>query len=467
MTVTTSMARVNLNDDTVIQVMPFTDTHTLYMLMLTCRSFYRHGAMYLLGRGVTLQSDTQINSFNSFILTDNRHRIPLPLILRWSYLDPSKPLSQEGGVLLVNIVRLLASADSIVSLTLVSAEMLLLSVSGLAGIIADLRSLKHITIDSLGRLCSKTLQSSRSSLVSANVKIEEGWEESDPPLEDKVPMYFLRNSQQTLEKLSVSSFSSSPECPIYPAVSHLRVDDPEGPGQICDYVYAFPNVRKLTAYGWGRYAPTSAFRMQYRARNRSDLELLGSWASLQEFSGSITSLYLLGIPERIPRLSINDKKAHVTRDMLPAVLDDARPEHLTLDLSRPAGQLHADTLQSVFSLPSLSQVSRLELVLAMYENDEWYSLLQNLGEVIATFVIRPLESLDTFRLRLGCEHLQDKVRSVKPLDPTRVSTTLEALDLEAVALTIREARPTLQSVIVQVLGHHASPDRTVRLGAGA
>ncbi|EJF66542.1 hypothetical protein DICSQDRAFT_164386 [Dichomitus squalens LYAD-421 SS1] len=211
----------------------FPDRELISRMTRTCSTLYRGGAIYLLKDDVALQTEEQLLSFCLFIAVDERTRLhhlrTLTLLC--------DPLPQDVTEGLVHIFKRVAHLESLLLLT--EGDGFLRSHTDLLDAISGVESLRHLHINSVGRLARDLLKKSRSNLVSLEILFG---------IMSIHPVSVLAAIAPTLEELIVY-YDRTVRHPLHPPAVYpklpkfvLKTDYPI----LRPNINAFPNIAQIT-----------------------------------------------------------------------------------------------------------------------------------------------------------------------------------------------------------------------------
>ncbi|KAI0651190.1 hypothetical protein C8Q79DRAFT_17688 [Trametes meyenii] len=459
------MNRPRLNHDVLLHIASLADRNTLCVLTETCQLLSRHAARFLLEDAVSLKTDKQIMSFLHFVQRDRQHRVPhIHTLILFSHVKPSSLVLKRIGPALRLLFRHLSSpGGALRSLIMYRVERLVRANPELADLIASLETLEEIRASGVGQFSATMLQASRSHLQDAVLAIDLDEVDDEEDLrEGWYPLPLLRNSQQSLQQLSIWYSLSAPAGLCFPNVDSLELTRVILPATQ-HYVRAFPNLRNLTMTDCGPppIPPQIGLELELfflnLTRNRREQESFGTWQELSRYEGSALMLYLMGILCPIRSLVIHDKDGSTGASVLYAVIEDARPERLALNLT--FGGIFTEGLWEMFEQPTLSTVlAHLEFTVRLDgregQDHQVITALENMIQVI----LPPLTSLLSFKLAVDCTPPRRVPRSISPLGEDRLSpfdTELNEWDLEGLACDCRRTNQSrsLKSIDISLFGH--------------
>ena len=222
----------------------------------------------------------------------------------------------------------------------------------LGPILADLTSLRYLHIHHVGVLtCAflKTVQAPLSTLyLDWETESEMGTGKQPYHRELDVdqwpchhPVAFLAKWAPTLEKVSSRMWITGPDPPasahVYPKMRSLSyfADYP----LVLPYMRAFPNLTHLEVVRDLDEDFTENMRAAHmppldahRALNvQSQIENVDIWEQLEEVTGPVVDLYVLGLTCRICHLHVDDELSRVVHlEMFAAIVSSAQPRHLKI-----------------------------------------------------------------------------------------------------------------------------------------
>ncbi|KAI0705281.1 hypothetical protein C8T65DRAFT_696408 [Cerioporus squamosus] len=399
-----------LPEDLLLMVMDVSPRTTISRMMRTCRTLYRGGARMLIGSGVSLWTSEEAISFLQFMRADPNNRF-----LHLRNLKISRGNFSHSAV---HALRGLLNYRSLAleSLTLLDAEAVLLSdntnplvPNTLFMAIANLRSLKNLAIDGCDVVTLTMLRYMVASLETASLDLGlyTSWSSSTNP-DDRNPILLLTKSSQTLRELRGSYFDCNPLTikydVVYPAVhlinaSYTSINMPA----TLAYIHAFPNLEHLSLTcpshrfeGNGADPNTVPHLFSNRDCNMHDQENYGvTWEHLQEVSGSVIDLFVLGLVCHVTTVRVLDDISERMCRFLHDVIADMRPERLVVTVAGSSLFAAGGPLDGVLRQPAAQHLRDLELEICFAPRD-WDASLDNiLLSISATFlsVDIPLRSL--------------------------------------------------------------------------
>ncbi|KAI0764531.1 hypothetical protein BD413DRAFT_482473 [Trametes elegans] len=482
------MNRPYMNDDILLQVMSFADKQTVLNLLQTSKMLHHHGARYLLRGNVEIDTsfDRQVVSFTSFMLCDQSNlssRLPFLKTLKLFHRDarchpdyrPESSTATIAGASLQLLFSMLAREGNLLKLSMWQAEAILAMHSKLPEAVAELQTLTHLSVQSVGKHTSCMLKALRSRLVRADIIMRGGRGDSEdsPSGIERDPTRLLYHSMTSLQELHSVNTELHASSLCFPNVTFLEFEPHRM--QFCQtqhYVRVFPNLRHLSIDDCADYWPGAGDSIEHllikRASNLSAQQRLGSWPSLERCGGTIGPLYLLGIPCRIRSLDICDAiwgwiGCACDPEVLDTVLGCARPCVLRLTL------WHGFWFESPHFLETFSRsenVGALEflafdLELMRVEPDPASDRFPAALDTVIPAAVCLLDSLTAFVLRIDCHDLQQRPQGgLCPLEEA-----LNVWDMAAFARRVHAAgAPALLSVSVHMTGHTVRGDESVQIG---
>ncbi|KAI8995469.1 hypothetical protein BD414DRAFT_242251 [Trametes punicea] len=276
---------------------------TISNLMRTCSTLYSHGVRRLLDGLVVVRSEEQAVSFCLFMAKDPRARCPF---LRQLHLAVGIISTATGRLLWQECLQ---SMTALEKLEFSTADDTLDSWPQLAGAIAELTTLKHLDIrGARTRACRMVRGLRKSKLVTAEFSYdpEEISKYLDPEylkgLDSKEvmehqPVRLFAASAKTLESLKTDYSIFRRRCSqarpkvTYPRVHTLKLMD--AIVNTRPWIEAFPALRNISnAISWDIEDADDELR---RLENAEQQMAHGSWESLEECSGSIYGIWILGL----------------------------------------------------------------------------------------------------------------------------------------------------------------------------
>ena len=292
--------------------------------------------------------------------------------------------------------------------------------------LATLTTLRHLTISYVGELTSDLLEAMQPGLVSLDLGwlgYDEGFFQGELPYEkwsEYHPVPFLAKWSSTLEKLSCNMWYTrqdvTPFDHVYPNLRQLSIDRDEFP-LIAPYVCAFPNLTTLhveTDHGEDIDDDDAAERLyEHHALNVRSQQEGGkagtTWQYLQEYTGGLVDLYVLGLTCRIPRLffhSVIDERHY---DMLSIILSYAQP--VRLNITRVRDPFLTDPTRGLAAILQDSGASALESLVVVFE----LSKASREVDVAAALVSHPSLPVHVNALFMGAPLQDTLAQSLKRL----------------------------------------------------
>ncbi|KAH9853262.1 hypothetical protein C2E23DRAFT_822444 [Lenzites betulinus] len=368
-----------LNTDIMINIMTMSDTRTVVRLMLLCRDLYHEGPKHLRRHTLRLSRETCVPSFVAFMKAEHHQRLRYLKRLRISIADLSKAVSD----VLEHFIVECAPALQIEELTIDHAEDFFKSSLGLPGCFALLHSIKRLSLVEVGKHADTFLTSSRSHLLSAELEMiphsspdedsSDEEEDADDDFSFRNPILQLRNSQDTLESLTVCSSDTFSDFGVfyeqcYPNVKELILSRNEAP-KTTHYTRAFPNLQKLDIavdsrdhfelVEYSDLDPIETCR-HFRMLNKFEQQQHGPWTTLKTVRAPVIDHYLLGLIRPVEQLHIAGPI--MGKKMFHSVLGVTRPVYLSLDGFDSAIFLDGE-FKSLVRGPFLETVRALEITL--------------------------------------------------------------------------------------------------------
>ncbi|KAH9898575.1 hypothetical protein C8Q73DRAFT_788743 [Cubamyces lactineus] len=318
-------------------VMTFCDLPTMSCLMRTCSTLYEHSSARLLRDEPTLKSQDAVMSFCLFMNAGNGARYPF---LRKLWLDlESKLVPKHVGR---HLQCLFNQVTALEELTIFGLDELLETYPPLAGAIAALTTLKKIYFYGCRhRAIEDLMPQIRSPLTHISV----GFRPEDEPtflesLSDREllgyhPVRMLSRFAGTLESVDTDYGASGltgkiKSRTVYPLVRELWLSD--GWPTMRPWIDAFPALRRLSNFT--DECNSDILAREPRQKNMDGQLSDGSWAALEECSGSIYGVYVLGLTCPVERMMLSEISADFHVQMLLELLAIARPVHLHLQVNR-------------------------------------------------------------------------------------------------------------------------------------
>ncbi|TBU46910.1 hypothetical protein BD309DRAFT_857216 [Dichomitus squalens] len=312
-------------------------------MILTCKSLYNRGPNFLLQHGASITTEDSLRKLAVFLRVDLYSRCHHLHDLSVSYL------SADTSAFLLDI---LSHSSRLRTLWLTAPELLFQTHTDLPATIASLRSLRSLHIIHAHEFTVELLRTLQSDLVSLSVNFlsEYGdgstfWDTTDPSQWcDYHPVPLLQSVASTLVDLHCEVWHSNPGplygftiptyAQVYPRMRRLTIE-------LCDYSVCLPFIRGFPGLSYLSVSTdhydefkhngfTDAFREHREANIRSQRNSTTTWQHLEEFSGSLIDLYILGLTCHIARLSLirpNDARhLELLHDIIHVALEDAQAD---------------------------------------------------------------------------------------------------------------------------------------------
>ncbi len=155
------------------------------------------------------------------------------------------------------------------------------------------------------------------------------------------PLYLLRRSQETLERMEVTLPIALRQGFCYPNLVELDITCTRDLPVTWTYICAFPRLEDLAVNFGGEFSPErTPITFGCRQWNIAEQRRLGTWTSLSRVHGKLEDLFLLGLTCAIPELTmsilwLNLDNADLMRceaDAWRQILAYARPSRVTLHI---------------------------------------------------------------------------------------------------------------------------------------
>ncbi|KAI0673064.1 hypothetical protein C8Q78DRAFT_697484 [Trametes maxima] len=316
-----------------LEIISFCDVCTLSRLMRTCTTLHHHGVKVLL-QDVYISSQEAMKGFYEFFRTNDFARAVYLHSLQLNFKD----VSRSVGRIVATILR---RATQLRTFNLDYAEAVIQSCyPNISNALGDLGALRELILNRSGKLTWDTVAKMEVPLETLVMTYDGTGEApfhgalSEEDIPDYHPLYVFE-----LESVPYHVHA------IYPNLRHLAVCD--NYPFLRHWIEACPNVACLSSSTfegeWPYVYGDGDLWEQIRQRNLEDQLENGTWKHLEEYNGyEVLYLYLLGLPCRIPRLTLNRCPVRDTGyiDMLRVVLADAKPTHLTVPIDRYEGFHH-------------------------------------------------------------------------------------------------------------------------------
>ncbi|KAI0690930.1 hypothetical protein C8T65DRAFT_87260 [Cerioporus squamosus] len=460
---------------------------TCATLMLSCRFFYHEAAKSILYEEIPLRTEHQVAKFLWFLHADNDYR---SRYVRNLYLGCYNLMLPTLDSLVHSMTRM----AGLEHLRIGDGEALLNEFPELADVIGEMTCLRHLDIGYAGHLTCALLESMQSSLVSIRLNwmgYDEGFfdtEVSSDRLNQYHPVPFLAKWASRLEELACEAWYTGADVPVftqvYPKLRTLELSRDDFP-LVVPYIRAFPNLQQLTFQTdhSDQYNDCDELSLpeeirQHRKGNISSQlapDGPGTWQHLEELSGCLVDLYLLGLTSQVSRIRVFTRLTAAHLDLLSIVLSYAQPLHLMIGgdgvlLTHPTRNLAAILRESwAAHLESLV----VEITLTKEDGDaDIPSLLHALASSLSSLPMRRLRlnlnsnslnptphSPGTFDRWMAKRYGLPEPRSPYPAPLTPAEVMLQSFDVDAFVRTLGESNPSLEDAIVQVVGPRGSGRR--------
>lgn len=329
-----------VNEDVLSMIMYNASTPTVAAMMRTCNPLYHEGAKTLLARGVTLRTDSSIIAFLRFLLKHGGLRIKHFRELTISAV-PSSTTAEFFALTLQSV------SPSITTLRITDvSEETLFSHPDIAIAFSALRTVQALTVAEAGKRTMGMIRRMRSPLSRVRITFPPRWRLNVAPnFETMHPVTALQSVRVTLQALFVDWLFDEEQqtYPVasFPSMQELRLDHLLDPS-IGPFITAFPNLSTLQANS----AYDSDDSQHYlgdvepdvlhiavnhrRAENQAFQAVHGTWEVLDHFTGTVLSLYVLGLVCKIHTLDLTMKNEPY--EWFAAILNDTRPSTVWLSI---------------------------------------------------------------------------------------------------------------------------------------
>ncbi|KAL1952146.1 hypothetical protein VTO73DRAFT_1295 [Trametes versicolor] len=341
-----------LNHDILLVVMTFCKKPTISRMMRTCSSLSRSGARLLLNGTVNINDAYALESLCHFLRADSFSRIRhlRDLELRIDEKLP-RPIARQ-------LVEILGRTTHLDTLTLAEAEPILQSHDpAIATAIASLTTLRTLVLSGAEELSRDMMLMLQSPLEELRFQYDP---HGDAPFDEMLepdelpqyhPLFLCQNFVASLRDLDCRFASphtgfTYPQLPVYP---NLRS----------------PHHEAWVAEDEDDDEDINPEWQELRQRNLDDQGAYGTWTHLEEYSGNVVPLYILGLTCRIPSITIDEdvKSYHVT--MLSTILAEAKPKSLSLCMTGPLHDFR-DSTAALLTLEGCSELDTLDLSLDLH-----------------------------------------------------------------------------------------------------
>ncbi|KAL7278964.1 hypothetical protein ACG7TL_006796 [Trametes sanguinea] len=396
-------------------------------------------------------------------------------------LDVAK-ISAEASLALIAAVPNLSSLRA---LSIPNGDLLFDSHPSLASAFAELPSIQKIDMPCIFEGGVSMLRGLRSNLVSAKLDFLPYGDDaffdnaSNTTLRACHPAKLLAHSQSSLEELYSYGWKTHPDIlpdtsAVYPKMRTLELENAGYPLTMA-YIRAYPNLTRL------RYQTLESDKMTYdresiesydiRHRLNVTAQLASgcTWSQLQEYSGSVVDLYMLGLTCPIDNIHLDLGTRALCYQLLP-VLSHTRPRHLQFYgwPGNPSGP--AEEVFSVFCGEAGSHLESFELNTALCKGDEDVDLPAIMDALKSALTHTPVQEL---RFTISLTELDNRPDSTStlammrrqrwrlptppPLDPTAyplcaAERSAEDFDLQLYVNGLQDAIATLVRAQITLRG---------------
>ncbi|GJE88122.1 hypothetical protein PsYK624_042050 [Phanerochaete sordida] len=305
----------------------------------------------------------------------------------------------------------------------------------------QMKSLRVLKIcqyeDDIGELLARM----RTPLVCADVSVSHNLDPADP-----VPM--LSPFKDTLRHLRVSWVDFMSAGTQFPHLTSLEAELCEAEG-LAEIVQCFPALQDLYMDTPDEERWSVSEAEELRAVN-SRLQAAHTWPSLNSLSGSVVTLYVLGVRCHVAHINISCDIIikPVEGERLAAVLADARPTRLSLRLR--ASEFDIMSLAQ-YLLPVKDSLAKLELHVE-FRGEQYEDPSPQIYAMLDTLSFLSLRTIDIWVNWTQIFHISQlrfspdaKGESLEVEDPGQ---SIAGLDLAAIGLQAARSIPTLQLAIV-------------------
>jgi hypothetical protein len=287
--------------------------------MVTCRTLYLAGIPYVLGGPILLRTRMNLISFCRFMLRDPTDRFRY---LRELELNTSGRFKNpHAGELIAGVLE---HATHLETLRLLHCDYLQLS-ERIPRAISAMSSLQDLTLISLTDEAYDLLPKLRSPLK----RIECSFYHSDgnDPVD---PVVLLAPFKGSLQEIKVTWVQFASQAVQYPLVTALYIDDCQFT-ELKHILRCFPNLQNLSL--WMAHEDDDLDEEEIEDHRELNLSARAArfWNKLDSLSGSLLSLYMLGVRTKVDHLSLESSWVEKEEErMFSALLSDLRPSSIAL-----------------------------------------------------------------------------------------------------------------------------------------
>ncbi|KAI0336001.1 hypothetical protein GY45DRAFT_1239049 [Cubamyces sp. BRFM 1775] len=322
-------------------VMTYCNLPTISRLMRTCSTLYGRGSTVLLNARRSLKSEDAVVSFCLFMAAENGARYSSLRSLRFQPVHYDTIPKDTGR----HLQRLFYRLKALEELTLYGIDDLLESYPTLSNAIVGFTTLKHVDLVGARHYASKNVAPYiRSPLVSIEYGFSpEGFLEfletlSTQELIRYHPVRMFSRFASTLEILKTDYFARKGlnrriRSKVYPVMRDLELMDAWPVTR--PWIDAFPALRRIRNVTMCTGEPPDHGEDRgrgIRQRNIEDQQTNGSWASLEESSGTLFGIYGLGLICPVERVVLYHISMGWHGEMLIDVLAMAQPVDVDLTI---------------------------------------------------------------------------------------------------------------------------------------
>ncbi|KAI1789266.1 hypothetical protein LXA43DRAFT_893157 [Ganoderma leucocontextum] len=344
------MSPTGLNNDILLSILSISPPKAATSIMATCRLLYHEGAKIVLQDPVDLNgSEKEALALLRFVQAEN--------LSRCSYVRTLHIVMDTVPKSVANILAKVVPRMTGLERLGLAGEQMFESYPHLLPTFASLRSVKSLLVLEAGQQCCEMIRTLRSKLVFATIYFHPMKALTLSLAAPSHPIVMLKRSATTLQNLSCGYlFNTNPELTFlpskisYPNLRTLSLSDSMYPNPV-PFIRAFPNLAHLSverriareggALEMTEFQRIMNLQLQGPPEDRESLQ----WKHLQDFTGRVVDLWMLGLTCRIPRLSLEDAPAARPPLALTEALEYARPMRLTISFR---GQPLTDVLGADF-----------------------------------------------------------------------------------------------------------------------
>ena len=483
--------------DVLDDVMKFSGCKEISALMKTNHELYHRGARHLLDYDyIRFTEEHELISWMLFMEVDGGYR--------FSYLRGIEfgmdSLSRDTSSLLEGWLVAHAPLLLITILNLPYSETFLGARPSLANALARITTINDLRMGEIGSLSAQFIRSLRSRVTLAALDMLSLFDDDSRDLSsrDLDPIVLLKNSMNTLRALTTYRSASlqrnarSPYDEVYPGVLNLRISEATNTHFTLAYICAYPNLRSLSfnmsedAYESIASGEAPSYDVQRRANAGAQVGH-NRWNGLNFFNGSLHGLYLLALQCSVERVVLSEEYS-VRPEMLDSVLRDTTPRYLHMNFFRL--QVTPTALADVMRRPGAARIECFDIRANVCPKpDHNIDIATMLVCRLAALIYRPplthtysqsdlidaihsLPAIKAVRLSIyylcnvwvSPEYLLYQTTNGPRTPAPEIEAYLATLDLNTLAARIRDAVPSMRTIVLSLAGVPGQPDAELQDG---